>query len=91
MMFEPNNMVATKAEIDTFRTALAVTTAMYRQDKKAYKIACQLITDPNDFVSAIQAISQLLLKFIDETDGEYNAEQVLDGFRSAAACAIPTD
>jgi hypothetical protein len=90
MIIQPNGK-ATAAEIDTFRTALAVLTAIYRDDHKAYKIACQLITDGNDYVAAIHAIANLLLQVIDASDTELSGESVLDGFRSSAAMSIPSD
>jgi hypothetical protein len=79
---------ATADEIDEFRNALALVTALYRHDRHAYAIARQLIRNPADFVSSLQAICNLLLQVIDETEVA-TGESVLQGFRESAAVAIP--
>lgn len=90
MIIEPNAN-ATAEEIDTFRTALAVVTAVHRGNRQEFNLARQLITSESDFGCAMTAIANLLLQVIDNCNDDVDAESVLTGFRAAAAIAIPSD
>ena len=90
MIIEPNAN-ATAEEIDTFRTALAVVTATYRNNRQEFNLARQLITNSEDFGCAMTAIANLLLQVIDNQETGIDGESVLTGFRAAAAIAVPTD
>lgn len=88
MIIEPNER-ATAEEIDEFRTALAIVTAIRRNDKNAYRIAMSLSHNLQDQSCAMAAIANLLLQVIDQTSDPITGDSVLDGFRSAAAMASP--
>jgi hypothetical protein len=89
MIIQPSGS-ASAEEIDEFRSALAVITAIHRGDRSAYMVARQLSHNSNDFDCALQAICNLLLQVIDACDSDITGESILDGFRSAAALATPT-
>lgn len=76
---------ANASEIDEFRNALSVVSAVYNGDSSEYKILRQLINNPDDYVSGLESVASLLMHIIDASG--IDAQSILNKFRMSAALA----
>lgn len=75
----------TAAELDEFRTAIALARAQYNGQKTEFRLLAQLITHPEEHVYALRALVNVLLL---ELDGaKRDANEVLSFMAENAAVA----